>query len=143
MNVAQHDSTELTRTESLSLLPTVPFGRLVFTEGALPAVIPVNFVLDPAGVVLRTAADSSVARIADGSVVALQADDVDTARRTGWSVTVVGQARTVRDPVELARLSALPLQPWVAGERNTFLVVGIGIVTGRRIGGPAVVALRG
>ena len=42
----------------------------------------------------------SVARVPDGAVVALQADDVDTARRTGWSVTVVGTVRTVREPVE-------------------------------------------
>lgn len=138
MSVTEHDSAELTRSECLSLLRAAPFGRLVFTEGALPAVIPVDFVLDPAGIVLRTSAVSSVARIADGSVVALQADEVDAARRTGWSVTVVGQARRPSDPLELARLQGLPLQPWVAGERTTFVVVQIGIVTGRRIGGPAV-----
>lgn len=139
MNVTESGSIELTRAECLSLLPTVPIGRLVFTEGALPAVVPVDFVLDPSGIVLRTAAGSAVARIADGAIVAVQADDVDTARRTGWSVTVVGQARTARDDVEVARLAALPLRPWVAGQRNTFVVVEIGIVTGRRIGGPAVV----
>jgi hypothetical protein len=77
--------------------------------------------------------------MADGSVVAMQADDVDTTRRTGWSVTVVGQARTARDDVEVDRFATLPLQPWVAGERNTFVVVEIGLVTGRRIGGPAVI----
>jgi nitroimidazol reductase NimA-like FMN-containing flavoprotein (pyridoxamine 5'-phosphate oxidase superfamily) len=142
MNLTAHDSRELTRAESLSLLPTVPFGRLVFTEGALPAVIPVNFVLDSAGIVLRTAADTSVARIADGSIVAVQADEIDTTRLTGWSVTVVGHARTSRDPVEAARFAALPLQPWVRGERNTFVVVEIGIVTGRRIGGPAAIPVR-
>jgi hypothetical protein len=139
MTVAEHDSRELTRGECLSLLATVPFGRLVFTEGALPAVIPVNFVLDPAGIVLRTAAGSSVARVADGSIVAVQADAVDPLRRTGWSVTVVGQVRTAVDPAEVARLAGLPLQPWVAGERNTFVVVELGIVNGRRIGGPAVI----
>jgi nitroimidazol reductase NimA-like FMN-containing flavoprotein (pyridoxamine 5'-phosphate oxidase superfamily) len=139
MSVTENDSADLTRAECLSLLPTVPFGRLVFTEGALPAVIPVNFLLDPAGIVVRTADGSSVARIAEGSVVAVQADEVDRSRRTGWSVTVVGQIRTSTDAVELARLATLPLQPWVAGERNTFVIVGLGIVTGRRIGGPALV----
>jgi nitroimidazol reductase NimA-like FMN-containing flavoprotein (pyridoxamine 5'-phosphate oxidase superfamily) len=139
MTRTEHESRELTRAQCLALLPTVPFGRLVFTEGALPAVVPVNFVLDAAGIVLRTAAGSAVSRVADGTVVALQADTVDPVHRTGWSVTVVGQARTVRDPVELARLAGLPLQPWVAGERNTWIVVDVGIVTGRRIGGPVVV----
>jgi nitroimidazol reductase NimA-like FMN-containing flavoprotein (pyridoxamine 5'-phosphate oxidase superfamily) len=137
MTPTTQESRELSRGECLSLLPTVPFGRLVFTEGALPAVLPVNFVLDSAGVVIRTAPTGSAARVADRSIVALQADDVDAVRRTGWSVTVVGQARTVHDPVELARLEALPLTPWVAGDRSAFVVVEVGIVTGRRIGGPA------
>jgi hypothetical protein len=79
-----------------------------------------------------------VDRLADGSIVALQADEVDATRRTGWSVTVVGKARTARDAVEVERLAALPLQPWVAGERNTFVVVEVGMVNGRRIGGAAV-----
>ena len=137
MTETTHESRELSRAECLALLPTVPFGRLVFTEGALPAVIPVNFVLDSAGIVLRTAPTGSVARVADGTIVALQADDVDPVRRSGWSVTVVGQARTVRDPVALARLEALPLLPWVAGDRSVYVVIDVGIVTGRRIGGSA------
>jgi hypothetical protein len=83
-----------------------------------------------------------VARVANGSIVALQGDEVDATRRTGWSVTVVGQARTAHDAVEVARLAALPLQPWVAGDRNIFVVVEIGIVTGRRIGGPATIPVQ-
>jgi nitroimidazol reductase NimA-like FMN-containing flavoprotein (pyridoxamine 5'-phosphate oxidase superfamily) len=138
MTASEQDSRELTRAECLALLPTAPFGRLVFTEGALPAIFPVNFRLDPAGIVIRTAEGSSVDRLADGSIVALQADEVDATRRTGWSVTVVGKARTARDAVEVERLAALPLQPWVAGERNTFVVVEVGMVNGRRIGGAAV-----
>ena len=138
MTETEQHSRELTRAECLALLPTAPFGRLVFTEGALPAIIPVNFLLDPAGIVIRTAEGSSVGRVADGSIVALQADEVDVARRTGWSVTVVGKARTAEDAVEVERLAALPLRPWAAGDRNTFVVVEIGMVNGRRIGGSAV-----
>ena len=136
MTTTTYASTELSRGECLALLPTADFGRLVCTEGALPAVLPVDFVLDPAGIVVRTAPGSTVARVADGSIVALQADDVDPVRRSGWSVTVVGRARTVRDPVELARLEGLPLVPRVGGDRSTVVVVEVGIVTGRRIGAP-------
>ena len=139
MTQTMQESRELERHECLALLPTAPFGRLVFTEGALPAAIPVNFLLDSAGIVIRTAPTGSVARVPDGAIVALQADDVDPVRRSGWSVTVVGEARTVRDPVTLARLEALPLLPWVAGDRSVFVVVDVGIVTGRRIGGCAAV----
>lgn len=127
---------ELTRQECLALLPTAPFGRLVFTEGALPAVMAVNFVLDARGVIIRTVAGSSLCAAVDASVVAFQADDIDAGRRSGWTVTVVGQATIVHDPVEVARLARLPLQPWVGGQRDTFIAVDLGIVTGRRIGGP-------
>ncbi len=50
---------EASREECLALLATAPFRRLVLTEGALPAVLPVNFLLDPAGIVIRTAEGSS------------------------------------------------------------------------------------
>ncbi len=56
---------EASREECLALLATAPSGRLVLTEGALPAVLPVNFLLDPAGIVIRTAEGSS-ASLAEG-----------------------------------------------------------------------------
>lgn len=134
MTPAQSEARELTRAECLALLPTAPFGRLAFTDGAVPAILPVNFVLAPDGVVLRTSAGSSVTR-ADGALVAFQADVIDTARRAGWSVTVVGRATRVRQPIAAHRLSELPLVPWVSGERDTFVAVSLDTVSGRRIGG--------
>lgn len=130
----QAGTVELSREECLSLLVTAPFGRLVLTEGALPAVLPVNFLLDAAGIVIRTSADSSAA-LADGSVVAFQADSIDPVLRSGWTVTVVGRASVVRDEVQRSRLSALPLRPWAPGRRDTLVVVDLGLVSGRRIGG--------
>lgn len=130
----QVGAVELSREECLSLLATAPFGRLVLTEGALPAVLPVNFLLDPAGIVIRTAEGSSTA-LADGSVVAFQADCIDPVRRAGWTVTVVGRATTVRDELQRSRLAALPLRPWAPGRRDTLVVVDLGLVSGRRIGG--------
>ncbi len=61
-----------------------------------------------------------MARVADGEMVAVQADDLDTARRTGWSVTVVGRALSARDGVELfrLRLRSLPLQWWDPADRE-------------------------
>ena len=136
MTTTEYAACELTREECLSLLPTAPFGRLVFTQGALPAVLTVNFLLDPGGIVIRTVESSSLLSAVGSGVVAFQADDIDVATRTGWTVTVVGQAVVVRDALQVARLSELPLRPWVAGDRNTFLVVETGLVSGRRIGGP-------
>ena len=81
-HVEQAGTVELSREECLSLLVTAPFGRLVLTQGALPAVLPVNFLLDAVGIVIRTSAGSSTA-LADGSVVAFQADSIDPVLRAG------------------------------------------------------------
>ncbi len=135
MMETEYGARELPRDECLALLPTVAFGRLVFTEGALPALLTVNFVLDSAGVVLRTTQGSRICRAANASVVAFQADAIDPEHRSGWTVTVVGQANVVTDPLFISRLAGLPLSTWVPGERNTFVVVDVGLVSGLRLGG--------
>lgn len=125
----------LTRDESLALLPTVPVGRLVFTERVLPAVVPVNFLVDHGRIVLRTGATSSLSAAVRGSVVAFEVDQIDSEARQGWSVVVTGRASEVQNPLELHRLSGLPLLPWVGGQLDHFIVIPIELVNGRRIGG--------
>jgi nitroimidazol reductase NimA-like FMN-containing flavoprotein (pyridoxamine 5'-phosphate oxidase superfamily) len=129
----------LTRDECLALLPTVPVGRLVYTHHALPAVVPVNFVVDGNEILVRTGYGSSLAAAVRQSVVAFQVDDIDRELETGWSITVTGPAREETDDRELARLSALPLRPWAAGVRDHFLKIGVELVHGRRR--PAAVAV--
>ena len=135
MILRETDDRELSRQECLALLTTEPYGRLVLVRGGLPSVYPVNFVLDGAGLVIRTREGSTLCAAAGAAAVALQADSIDRERRSGWSVTVVGRARIADDPVEVGRLAELPLQPWVRGERNVFVVVEVGMVSGQRIGG--------
>jgi uncharacterized protein len=125
---------DLSREECLALLPTTPVGRLVFTDRALPAVIPVNFVLDHGQIVIRTGAGSTLAAAVRGSVVAFEVDDFDRNVKNGWTVTVTGQARQVVDPQELDRLTQLDLEPWAGGDRHNFIVIPIELVSGRRVG---------
>ena len=126
---------ELTREESLALLPTVPVGRLVFTERALPAVVPVNFLVDRGRIVLKTGATSSLSAAVRGSVVAFEVDQIDPQGRQGWSVVVTGRASEIQDAFELERLRDLPLVPWVGGQLDHVIVISIELVNGRRIGG--------
>ncbi len=95
----------LSREECLRLLAVTPIGRLVFTHRALPAVQPVNFVLDGETVVIRTAIGSRLAAATRDAVVAFEIDDIDARTGSGWSVTVLGRARGVSDPEEVARLA--------------------------------------
>ncbi|WP_248964396.1 pyridoxamine 5'-phosphate oxidase family protein [Sphaerisporangium perillae] len=123
----------LSREECLVLLASVPVGRIVFTDRALPAVQPVNFVLDGESIVIRTAAGSRLASAATNAVVAFEGDEFDAGMRSGWSVTMVGHARAVQDLAEIDRLSRLPLMPWVPDGREQFIVMYPEHISGRRI----------
>ncbi|MBA2889971.1 pyridoxamine 5'-phosphate oxidase family protein [Nonomuraea soli] len=123
----------LSRQECLDLLAAAEIGRIVFTDRALPAVQPVNYVLDGENIVIRTAKGSKLAAATRHAVVAFEADEFDTHERTGWSVTAVGHARAVLEPEEISRLAALPLEPWAPGGRDHYIVVAVEQVTGRRI----------
>lgn len=124
----------LSREDSLALLGSVPVGRIVFTDRALPAVQPVNFVLHDGSVVFRTGAGSKLAAATRQAIVAFQADSFDQSTETGWSVTAVGPSRVVEDDGELAELATLPLHPWVSEDREHFVRIELAQVTGRRLG---------
>jgi hypothetical protein len=128
----------LDRAACLDLLATAEVGRLVFTLRALPEVFPVNFRLFEGSVVVRVGGTSRAMAGAVDAVVAFQADDVDAASRTGWSVTVVGHSSEVLDPLERARVLALPLEPWAGGPRDRILRIPLDRVTGRRLAVPPI-----
>ncbi|WP_344858971.1 pyridoxamine 5'-phosphate oxidase family protein [Planomonospora alba] len=126
----------LSREECVRLLASRPIGRIVFTDRALPAVQPVNFCLDGEDIVIRTTVGSKLAAATRRTVVAFEVDEFDPAGRTGWSVTVVGHARAVEEPVEIERLAALPLAPWAPGSRDHFIAITTEQVSGRRLTQP-------
>lgn len=125
----------LDRRACVDLLRTAQIGRLVFTNRALPEVFPVNFRVFEGGIVVRVGNGSHAAAGAIDTVVAFEADQIDTATRTGWSVTVVGHTSEVLDPAERARIVALPLVAWAGGDRDRFIRIPLDRVTGRRLVG--------
>lgn len=120
----------LDATTALALLAGVGFGRVVFTRNALPSIRPVNHCLDDGQIIIRTRLSAAVTR-ATGEVVAYEADDLDPARRLGWSVVVTGTARTVDDPRRIARLEQV-LHPWVDQPMNLVIAIDAQLVTGYR-----------
>jgi nitroimidazol reductase NimA-like FMN-containing flavoprotein (pyridoxamine 5'-phosphate oxidase superfamily) len=115
---------------ALALLGSAGFGRVVFTQNALPAIRPVNHLLDDGQIIIRTRLSAAVSH-ATGTVVAYEADDLDPVRRLGWSVVVTGTARTVDDPARIARLEQA-LHPWVDQPMNTVIAIDTQLVTGYR-----------
>ncbi|MEV5971466.1 pyridoxamine 5'-phosphate oxidase family protein [Streptomyces sp. NPDC051921] len=134
---APRRTVELHPDEALRLLGSVPMGRIVFTRQALPAIRPVNHILDEGQIVVRIhegAALTLSAREADslGVVVAYEADAIDTTARLGWSAVVTGYCRLVTDPADIARYQAL-LHPWSDQHMDQVVRIHPDLVTGIRL----------
>jgi Pyridoxamine 5'-phosphate oxidase len=123
----------LSWTESIALLGSVSFGRIVFTARALPAIRPVNHLLDEGDIIIRTHLGSAITGEARGdAVVAYEADAIDSAEHLGWSVVVTGIAWRIRDQQAVARYKRL-LRPWVDGPKESVIRVMPEMVTGYRL----------
>ncbi|MDI2125279.1 pyridoxamine 5'-phosphate oxidase family protein [Yinghuangia seranimata] len=120
---------ELAPAEALHLMAGVPVGRVVFTEGALPAIRPVHFFLDRGRIVFRIVGDERLVTALHNSVLAFQADDYDAARGSGWTVTVTGYAARVDAVAEAARLTHRFPPAW--HEDTYVFVVEPELVTGQ------------
>ncbi|HZE31577.1 MAG TPA: pyridoxamine 5'-phosphate oxidase family protein [Actinoallomurus sp.] len=123
----------LDRDDCLALMRSVTLGRVVFTDRALPAIQPVHFVFDGDDVIISMPPDSKLASGTRGAVVAFEADAFEPGSRSGWSVTVIGEARVVRLATEIERLSRLPLRSWAPGGLGYFIRIRGEYVSGRRI----------
>jgi hypothetical protein len=126
---------ELTVPECWKLLASVPIGRVVFSQYALPAIRVVNHIVDDHEIIVRSHQGATIvghAAVDGGAVVCYEADDMDPASQTGWSVVVTGMARPVYDPDACARYSQL-LVPWVPGDMDQIIAIEPSIVTGRRL----------
>lgn len=108
---------ELDRWQSMRLLSGCRYGRVVLTEHALPSVVTVAFRVDDEGVVVGDNGDGRLAGLAEGSVVAFEADHADTGDGSGWSVVVTGYASTVTDEAGSSGVGASgrPRRPAPAG----------------------------
>lgn len=126
---------ELDGPECWKLLASVPIGRVVFTLQAMPAIRAVNHLVDRDAIIIRSHLGAAIAGHAaadGGTVVCYEADEFDTARRTGWSVVVTGMARLVLDAEANERYRRL-LEPWVPGDMDQVITIEPGIVTGLRL----------
>ncbi|MET4922448.1 pyridoxamine 5'-phosphate oxidase family protein [Streptomyces sp. PSRA5] len=127
----------LDRGDALNLLRSVSLGRLVFTQRALPAIRPLNHLLDGEDIIVRLGEGSALASLTaprggPGAVVAYEADVIDLDLHVGWSVVATGYARLVEDPADLDRYRDL-LRPWVARATTDVLRIRPELVTGFRL----------
>lgn len=122
----------LSREECVELLAKGVVGRVVFTVDAMPAVTPVNYAVVDGTVVFRTDARSRLARAADAGVLAMEADQIDAATRSGWSVVATGVAEVAEDTDQIRAITRL-VQPWVPGPAEVAVRLPMTVLTGRRV----------
>ena len=128
----------LTRARCLALLGTAKVGRIGFTAGALPVVVPVDYRLWRDRVVFRTAEGSRLHTATTDAVVAFEVDALGADEPWGWSVTVTGVARDVSGLVDAADAARAELgfEPggwWAHGARDRYLAVPTDVVAGCRL----------
>lgn len=137
MELDQNGLEVLEREECLSLLTTVPVGRIGLSVDALPVVLPVNYAVDRPRdrLVLRTAEGAKLRAALTGSVVAFESDHIDPFSHTGWSVLVRGSSKVLTDPAEIEEARRLPLRPWANEATDYWVSISTDLVTGRRVRG--------
>lgn len=87
-------------------------GRLGFVDNDQVTVLPVTYGVLDEQLLIRTNDGSKLAAAVAERHVALEIDDVDQRRHTGWSVLARGTMTLVDDPEEVARIDAAQLHVW-------------------------------
>ena len=115
-----------------SLMRTTTVGRLAVVVDDHPDIFPINYAVDRGTAVFRTGEGSKVGGALSGASVALEADGYDPQTGRAWSVVIKGRARTISEVEDLMDTVDLPLFPWQGGEKDRFIRITPGEVTGRR-----------
>jgi nitroimidazol reductase NimA-like FMN-containing flavoprotein (pyridoxamine 5'-phosphate oxidase superfamily) len=125
---------ELSNEECLTLLRDTDLGRIAFTVDEFPVVLPVNYrFADGAGSEWWLALRTRPGNVIDQAPmqVAFEIDGVDPISRRGWSVLVRGKLHHV-DPAPGTR-AIVDSEPWLDGDRDSWLLIQPVLVTGRRL----------
>jgi uncharacterized protein len=120
----------LTQSECLDLLESHSLGRLAWQAADSQQVRPINYVFRSGAVYFRTSPQGILSELVRPADVALEVDDLDHDKRTGWSVIVYGRAKAVAALEVLAQWETDDLVPWAPGVRNLFIQITPSRITG-------------
>lgn len=124
---------DLDEDECRELLAAHHLGRVAVDDDAGPVVLPVNYLLDRERIVFRTGDGTKLEAARRGAPACFEVDDVDERRRSGWSVVVRGTLATITEDTRLERLRRLPLEPFVGGEKASYVELRATSMAGRLI----------
>ena len=116
------------------LLARHSYGRIAWQAAHGLQILPVSYAWHDESIVFRTSPEGSLSELVRPCPVVFEVDELDEARRSGWSVVVHGRARAVADPARLAHLWTIDgAVPWAGGLRNLFIAINPDRITGRKI----------
>lgn len=130
----RHGLEVLDLAQSLSLLESVPVGRVAFSDGGAITILPVNHLVNGTTVVFRTASGAKFDTAIMRRPMAFEVDHWDGDDHAGWSVLIRGRADLVEDEALVALLEARGLRSWVDTRHDrSWVQIRADEVTGRRL----------
>lgn len=118
--------------ESLELLATKTFGRLVVRRKDDMDLFPLNYLVHEGEIYFRTAEGAKLFSLTLNNDVLFEADNVDGDSQEAWSVVVKGTARTLSSNAEIEAADQLPLKPWLPTLKYNYVVVSPNEISGRK-----------
>ena len=118
-------SVDLSDEECRTLLRARTLGRVALVSGALPMIVPVEYVFDESTITFRSEHDMKLQAASHGDVVAFEVDVYDPESGDVASVHVLGRTSTFTEPAH----SALTPRP-------EYVRLHCEIINGRRVRAP-------
>ncbi|GHE08813.1 pyridoxamine 5'-phosphate oxidase family protein [Streptomyces alanosinicus] len=119
---------EVSGAEAVWLLEAAELGRLVFVQREVTVVRLARHVWEYGRLIVRTPIQPAAVPLS----ATYQADDIQEALGTGWTVTASGPAEVITDPDEAAHYLRT-LSGWTHGPHDTLVRVHPQTVTGFRL----------
>jgi nitroimidazol reductase NimA-like FMN-containing flavoprotein (pyridoxamine 5'-phosphate oxidase superfamily) len=113
------------------LLESTALGRVAIATPSGAEIVPVNFVVDGAHLLFRTAPGRKFTALVENPNVALEIDGVDGQRSAAFSVIVKGRAEVLDLAADIEAAEALGLRPWTATAKLRWVRIRAHEVTGR------------
>ncbi len=133
MPITQNGTLEtLDDAECRRLLGTMDIGRLGFTAGAMPSIVPVPFAVHENCVFVPARRGDDLVRSVRGAVVVLEVDSYRDTTGAGWCVTVVGPVRVLAERRDVECIDRLHLFPRSQDVDRCFITLQAGRTRGWR-----------
>lgn len=123
----------MSETECREHLGLSSVGRIGLSMDALPAIFPVNYIVDGDSVVFRAAIGTRLAEASNRGVVAFESGYIDPGGLGGWSVLAVGIPCETGDPADRLQLALHHPAAWSRTGQDRFFRLAIDMISGTRV----------